>query len=61
MTQTVNNLRAMQETWVQSLGREDPLQKEWQPAPVFLPKEFHGQRRQMGYSPWGRKESDVTK
>ena len=28
MAQTVNNLPAMQETWVQSLGREDPLEKE---------------------------------
>ena len=27
MTQTVKNLPAMQETWVQSLGREDPLEK----------------------------------
>ena len=29
---------------VQSLGQEDPLQKNWQPAPVFLPGKFHGQR-----------------
>ena len=28
MAQTVNNLPTMQETWVQSLGREDPLEKE---------------------------------
>ena len=28
MAQTVKNLSAMQETWVQSLGREDPLEKE---------------------------------
>ena len=28
MAQRVNNLRAMQETWVQSLGQEDPLEKE---------------------------------
>ena len=28
MAQTVKNLPAMQETWVQSLGREDPLEKE---------------------------------
>ena len=34
----------MQEPWVQSLGREDPLQEEWQPIPVFLPGESHGQR-----------------
>ena len=30
------------------------------PTPVFLLGEFHGQRRLAGYSPWGRKESDMT-
>ena len=30
------------------------------PTPVFLPEEFHGQRRLVGYSPWCCKESDVT-
>ena len=29
-------------------------------TPVFLPGEFHGQRSLVGYSPWGRKESDMT-
>ena len=29
-------------------------------APAFLPGEFHGQRSLVGYSPWGRKESDMT-
>ena len=28
MTQTVKTLPAIQETWVRSLGREDPLEKE---------------------------------
>ena len=28
--------------------------------PVFLPGEFHGQRNQAGYNPWGCKESDTT-
>ena len=32
----------------------------WQPTPVFLPGEFHGQRSLAGESPWGRKESDLT-
>ena len=31
---------------------------DWQPTPVFLPGEFHGQRSQAGYSPWGQKEWD---
>ena len=34
--------------------------KAWQPAPVFLPGEFHGQRSLVGNSPWSRKESDTT-
>ena len=32
----------------------------WQPAPVFLPGKFHGQRRLAGYSPQGSKELDMT-
>ena len=40
----VKNVCAMQEMWVQPLGREYPLQKEWQPTPIFLPGKFHGQR-----------------
>ena len=53
-------LLPMQETWVRSLHREDPLRREWQPTPVFLPGESHGQRSLVGYSPWGRTESDTT-
>ena len=34
--------------------------RAWQPTPVFLPGESHGQRRLVGYSPWGHKESDMT-
>ena len=33
-----------------------PWRKAWQPTPVVLPGEFHGQRSLVGYSPWGRKE-----
>ena len=44
----VKNLPAMQKTWIQSLGEEDPLEKEWQPTPVFLPRESHGQRSLAG-------------
>ena len=56
----VKNLPAMWETWVQSLGQENPLEKGWQPTPVFLPEEFHEQRSLAGYSPWGCKELDTT-
>ena len=37
-----------------------PWRKKRQPIPVFLPGESHGQRSLVGYSPWGRKESDTT-
>ena len=53
----VKNLPAMQETGVPSPSREDQLE-EWQPTPVLLPGEFHGQRSQVGHSLWGHKESD---
>ena len=42
----------MQEIQFQSLGQEDPLQKEMA-TPVFLPGESHGQRSLAGYSPCG--------
>ena len=39
--------------------RKIPWGRAWQPTPVFLPEESHGQRSLVGYSPWGRKESDT--
>ena len=51
VAQVVKDLPAMQETWVQPLGWEEPLQKEWQPTPVLLPEQFHGQRHLVSYSP----------
>ena len=60
MAQMAKNLPAMQETWVPSLGREDPLEKGMTTHSVFLPGEFHGQRSLAGYSPKGRKDLDVT-
>ena len=50
----------MQETQVQSLGQEDPLEKGMQATPVFLPRDIHEQRSLVGYSPWDGKESDTT-
>ena len=41
-------------------GRKISWRKEWQPTPIFLPGEFHGQRNLVDYSPWGRKESETT-
>ena len=41
--------------------RFDPqVRRAWQPTPVFLPGESHGQRSLAGYRSWGRKESDTT-
>ena len=56
----VKNLPAMQETWVQSLGWEDPLEKGMATHSSILAGEFHGQRSLVGYSPWGSKESNTT-
>ena len=60
VAQMVRNPPVMWETWVQSLGQEESLEKAWQPTPVFLSGESHGQRNLVGYSPWGCKELDTT-
>ena len=60
LAQLLKNFPAVQETWVQSLGWEGPWRRKWQPVPVFLPGEFHGQRGSAGYRPGGPKESDTT-
>ena len=59
-SQVAQNLPAMQETQVSSLGQEDPVEKGMATTPVFLPVEFHRQRSLTGYSPWGHKELDMT-
>ena len=33
-----------------------PWRRKWQPTSVFLPGKSHGQRRLVGYNPWGHKE-----
>jgi len=40
--------------------RKIPWRMEWVPTPVFLPREFNGQRSLASYSPWGCKEADMT-
>ena len=42
------------------LGWEDPLRRKWQPTPVLLSGESHGQRSLVSYSPWSGKETDTT-
>ena len=67
VAQMAKNPSAKQETgfspWI---GKTPPHththpKKEWQPTPVFLPGESHGQGSLAGYSPWGHKKSDMTK
>ena len=55
VAQLVKNLPAMRETWVLSLGWENPLEKGKLPTAVFWPGEFHGL-----HSPRGRKEWDMN-
>ena len=40
--------------------RKIPWRGEWQPTPVFLSGESHGQRSLACYGPWGHKELDTT-
>ena len=61
VAQTVKDLSAMWEAWVQSLGQEYPLEKGifQYSTPVFFPGEFYGQRNLAGCNPWDHKQSDV--
>ena len=56
----VKHLLKMQETWVQSLSWEDVLQKEMATHSSILAWKIPWTRSLVGYSPWGRKESDMT-
>ena len=60
MAQTVKNLPAVQETWVQSLGGEDPLEKGMATHSSVLAWEIPWTKEPGGYSPWGHKELDTT-
>ena len=63
MAQLVNNLPAVWETWVQSLGWEDPLEEDMAthssilffPIPVFLPGQSPWTEELVGWNPWGCK------
>ena len=60
VAQRLKRLHVMQETWVRSLGQEDPLEKEMATHSSILAGESHGRTSLMGYSPRGRKELDTT-
>ena len=54
----VKNPPAIQETWVQSLGWEDPLEAGMaNPVQYSCLENPHGQRSLAGYNPWGCKET----
>ena len=52
--------RKLKRYWFDPCAGKIPWRKVWQPAPLFLPGESHGQRSLEGYSPQGRRESDTT-
>ena len=56
----VKNLPAMQETRDESLGLEDPLEKEMATHSSILAWTIPWKEELVGYSPWGRKELDTT-
>ena len=60
VVQLVKNPSAMQETPVQFLGWEDPLEEEMATHSSILAWRIQGQRSLLGYSPGGPKESDMT-
>ena len=63
VAQMVKNVPARWETWVRSLGWEDPLEEGMATHSSILAWRIpgiHGQRILAGYSPWGRKESGMT-
>ena len=60
LAQTVKRLPTVRERRVRSLGQEGPLRRKWPPTSVLLTGKSHGPRSLVGYSPWGRKESDTT-
>ena len=54
VAQMVKNPSQSGDPWIKKI----PWRREWQPTPMFLPGEFHGQRSLV--APWGCKESDTT-
>ena len=56
----VKNLPAMQETWVRSLGWEDPLEEGMATHSSILAWRIPWTEEPGDYSPWGHKESDTS-
>ena len=60
VAQWVKSLSARKKTQGQSWVSKILWRRKWQPTPIFLPGEFHGQRSIVGYSPWDHKDWDTT-
>ena len=60
VAQMVKCLSTMWETGFDPWVRKIPWRRKWQSTPVLLPGKSHGHRSLVGYSPWGRKELDMT-
>ena len=60
MAQVVKNPPAMRETWIQSLGQEEPLEQEMATHSSSLTWRISRTEEPAGYSPWSLKESDMT-
>ena len=60
VAQMVNNLPATRRPGLDPWVRKIPWRREWQPNPVFLHGQFHGQSSLAGYCPWGHKELGTT-
>ena len=59
VAQTVKHLPVTRETWVRSLGPEDPLEKEMATHSSTLAWKIPRMEELVGYSPWGHKESGL--
>ena len=51
-----NNIFSLEISWI----TEHIRRRRWHPTPVLLPGKSHGRKSLVGYSPWGREESDTT-
>ena len=60
MAQSAKNLPAMQETWVQSLGQEDPLEKEMATHSSILALIISWTEKPGGLQSMGSQELDMT-
>ena len=60
VAQPVQRLPAVRGPGFNPWVRKKPWKRKWHPTPVLLPGKSHGRRSLVGYSPWGRKESDTT-